>query len=480
MPMPRRSDFLIGSLAAASAHAVPMRVGAQRHETALDRYVAAPTPEYRYDVAQSFDGDGYRARVVSMVSQRWRSSAEVDQPIWKHWLTIVEPDPIKTNVAALIISGGSNNDEMPREIDPTLTRLAVRTGAIFAELHMVPNQPLTFADDKTPHGEDELVAYTWDKYLRTGDETWPLRLPMTKAAVRAMDTITALSARANRVVDRFIVGGSSKRGWTAWTTAAVDRRVVAVVPVVIDVLNVEATAEHAYRVYGAWPAALGSYEKMGIMKWLGTPQLEALLQIEDPYSYRERLTLPKLIVNATGDEFFTPDSSQFYVGALPGENHLRYVPNTDHSLSGATLDAAQTGLAFVEAIIANAPRPQIVWSTEGENTIRVRSATRPRTVKLWQAVNSQARDFRVRTIGRAFHSVTLPDQGGFTYVANVARPPRGFAAYFVELSYPGPHGEPFTVTTGVCVTPDILPYDLPPRGGARPVPLESKASPARP
>ena len=433
-------------------------------ETALDRYMALPTPEYRYDVIKTFDGDGYRAHVVSMVSQRWRAGDGVDAPLWKHWLTVVEPEPIKARVGALVISGGSNGDEPPRSVDPIIEGLAVRTGAIFAELHMVPNQPLTFADDKTPRGEDDLVAYTWDRYLRSGDETWPLRLPMTKAAVRAMDTVTALSARSGRtpVVDRFVVGGSSKRGWTAWMTAAADERVVAIVPVVIDVLNIELSAVHAYRVYGAWPEALRPYEKMGIMKWLGTSELEALLKIEDPYSYRERLTMPKLIVNATGDQFFAPDSSQFYLGGLPGENYLRYVPNTDHALSGKTLDAARTGLAFLDSVIAGAPRPRFSWSSESDGSIRVRSSTKPSSVKLWHAVNGSARDFRLATIGRAFRSTDLQDQGDFTYVGTVAPPERGFAAYFIELTYAGLRGEPFTVTTGVRVTPDILPFGPPP------------------
>jgi PhoPQ-activated pathogenicity-related protein len=459
-----RGHLIAGSLAAFSAGALPSVARSSTKETALDRYIARPTPEYRYDVISTIDGDGYRAHVLSMVSQRWRTAAEVDQPIWKHWLTIIEPRPIKTRVAALIVSGGSSGDKPPNKVSPVAAQLAVRLGAVVAELHDVPNQPLTFAHDTTARGEDDLIAYTWDRYLRTGDETWPLRLPMTKAAVRAMDTITAFTRRGGGepVVDRFVVGGASKRGWTTWTTAAADKRVVAIVPVVIDLLNIVPSAIHEYRVYGEWPEALQSYEKLGIMKWLGKPQLEALLRIEDPYEYRDRLALPKLLVNATGDQFFVPDSWRFYLGDIPGENHLRYVPNTDHSLKGATIDAGQTALAFMDTIIAGKPRPRFTWQSEPDGTIRVRSTTQPKTVKLWRAVNERARDFRFETIGPAFNSTELEDQGGFTYAARVSAPARGFAASFVELTYAGPRDEPFVVTTGVRVTPDVLPFGPPP------------------
>ena len=65
---------------------------------------------------------------------------------------------------------------------------------------------------------------------------------------------------------------------------------------------------------------------------LNTPEFKALMRIEEPYQYRDRLTMPKLILNASGDQFFLPDSSQFYFDGLRGEKHLRYVPNADHSL----------------------------------------------------------------------------------------------------------------------------------------------------
>ena len=457
-----RLDFLRGSLALAAVGAAnPLRIHSPS-STALDRYISRPTPEYGFNIVNTVDNERYRTTVVSMTSQKWRSEREVDKPLWRHWLTITEPKRYKTRIGMLVISGGSNTDDPPRKIDPIIGTLAARTGAVIAELHQVPNQPLTFFDDGSPRSEDDLVAYTWDKYLRSGDDTWPLRLPMTKAAVRAMDTVTALTARSGQgpVVDRFVVGGTSKRGWTSWLTAAADHRVIAVVPVVIDVLNVARSAEHEYRVYGSWPPSLESYVKLGIMNWLGTPQLQALLEIEDPYSYRDRLVHPKLIVNASGDQFFTPDSSQFYFSGLVGEKYLRYIPNTDHSLDGATVNAAHTGLAFVDSIIAGSPRPQYDWHWDGD-AVRVRSSAQPLSVKLWQAHNPRARDFRLQTIGPAFRSTELIDQGGNTFVARVAPPAHGFTAGFVELTYATLREDVFTVTTDVRVTPDVLPYGPP-------------------
>jgi len=113
--------------------------------------------------------------------------------------------------------------------DIMLTQTALDTGAVVAELKQIPSEPLKFADDSKPRSEDGIIAYTWEKFLKTGDENWPLRLPMTKAAVRAMDTVTAFGKEGGAfTVDKFVVSGGSKRGWTTWTTAAVDKRVVAI------------------------------------------------------------------------------------------------------------------------------------------------------------------------------------------------------------------------------------------------------------
>jgi len=215
----------------------PLAVG-----TPLDDYVAAPDSNYRYSVVKTVSGTGYRAYILEMTSQSWRSAGEVDRTLWKHWLTIVKPVNAVGNKALLWINGGSNGGAAPDSVDKMLVGMALGAGAVVADLRMVPNQPLVFPDGGRPRSEDGIIAYTFDKYMETGDSTWPLLLPMAKSAVRAMDTVqkplASLDSNPANITE-FVVSGGSKRGWTTWLTAAVDKRVVAIAPAVIDVLNMD-------------------------------------------------------------------------------------------------------------------------------------------------------------------------------------------------------------------------------------------------
>ena len=248
--------------------------------TALDRYVFRPDSNYRFELVNTLPGQGFTTFILELTSQQWRTAEEVSQPVWKHWLLITRPEQVRTSFGLLFIGGGSNSGRPPRSMNQAFTGLAVGTQSVVAELRMVPNQPVVFADDRQPRTEDEIIAYTWDKFLHGGDDRWPLRLPMTKAAVRAMDTVVAHCAADRVSIDGFVVGGASKRAWTAWTTAAVDRRVVAVVPFVIDLLNLVPSFRHHLAVYGYYAPAVKDYEDAGVMKWLETPRFRALMAIE--------------------------------------------------------------------------------------------------------------------------------------------------------------------------------------------------------
>jgi PhoPQ-activated pathogenicity-related protein len=452
--------------------------------TALDDYIAAPDSNYTYSLNNTISGPDFTAYVLDLTSQQWRTSTDIKEgdeggTIWQHWLIVFIPNDVDSNIAFLYINGGNNGGSAPTSWQDSselemLAGFASATDTVVANLGQIPNQRIKFTGEPHPEyfpkgrREDELIAYAWDKFLTTDDATWLPRLPMTKAVVRAMDTIQAYVPTVtspSATIDNFVVAGASKRGWTTWTTAAVDSRVIAIVPLVIDLLNVEVSFNHHWAALGFWAAAIHDYEDMGIMNWMGTAELHSLWEIVDPYWYRNRYTMPKYIINSSGDDFFLPDSSQFYFVDLPGEKHLRYVPNTDHGLNN---DAANSMLAYYKAILAGASLPQFSWTLEGGDSIRVQTnpLDPPSRVNLWQATNPSARDFRKNPYPSQGHpaptpvwtSSVLSDQGEGVYIGQVSKPPAGWTAFFVELIYDSGGANPYKFTTEIDVVPYYLPF----------------------
>jgi len=104
---------------------------------------------------------------------------------------------------------------------------------------------------------------------------------------------------------------------------------------------------------------------------------------------------------------------------------------------------------------------------EPDRLIVVKTETRPIAAALWQAINPNARDFRLEAIGPAYRRSTLEENGEGIFAVRAPEPARGWAAYFVELTFPSGGSFPFTFTTGVRVTPDTLPFGPPPEMAAR-------------
>jgi PhoPQ-activated pathogenicity-related protein len=438
-------------------------------ETALDRYIAKRDATYAWKLINTLPGEGYNGYVIELTSQTWRSAADVDRSVWKHWLTVAKPDKVTSSTALLFIGGGNNRDAAPTAVSERTASIAVETGTVVAELGQVPNQPLFFADSKDKgRFEDDLIAYTRVKHMQTGDDEWLVRLAMVKSAVRALDAIQEACASetlGKLKIDQFVVAGGSKRGWTTWLTAVVDKRVVAIVPLVIDALNSEMITRHHYEAYGFFSPALKDYVNHKLFPdKIGTPEYRRILAIEDPYNYRnrERLRIPKFLINASGDEFFLPDNSQFYFGGLQGEKYLRYVPNTKHNLQGT--DARESLQAFYEAILKGKPRPRFSWKKEKDGSLTVTVQDKPRDVNLWQASNPKARDFRVDTIGKTWTSSALKETKPGVYTGRVDKPAQGFTAFFVELVFDSGGEYPFKFTTDVSVVPDVLPFSFPSAG----------------
>lgn len=439
-------------------HDVPSE--SNNDETVLDRYVARTDPNYNFTEYHSERGVGYDAYFLQMTSQQWRTASEVDRPIWEHEMTIVIPqvELDNTNTAVLLISGGSNGGTLPTEVNPAVGAAAIVTGAVLAVVSQVPNQPLYFADENgLGRKEDEILAYSLDKALDTGDMEWAVHVAMTKAAVRAMDTVQTFAASKGKQINNFLVLGGSKRGWTTWLTAAVDPRVKAIAPASIDMLNLGQQFIHQWEAYGSYGKALDDYVAFNLPCRLQTPQGKKLLQVVDPYAYRDRYTMPKLILNSAGDQFFTTDSWRFYYADLPEPKWLRYMPNTDHMQNEQVLIDA---LSWLDDVLDNKTSPQLNWVLEGDGTLRMTSTSKPKEVKLWQATNLGARDFRLETIREAWTNQNLAPAADGSYIGVVQPPPTGWTAFLIEATFDTAGVlEPDQVySTGTQIIPDTLPY----------------------
>lgn len=259
---------------------------------------------------------------------------------------------------------------------------------------------------------------------------------LSRAMTLAERELTSLN------ITRFILTGASKRGWASWHTLVADPRVDAVVPFAIDILDMRNVLTHIYRTYGRnWPLALTAYYGEGITEKLETPEFSQLAQIQDPLSQlrtpqHARLQAPKYIVNASGDDFFVPDGSQFYYGKLPGIKSLRMVPNSSHydirSVVGDSL------VTFVNRFQHHQPLPEIhdlLQRRQGQASIRFHSSERPSRVLLWSATNPVARDFRY-ACGIRYVSTPVQWRDSAMTQVEIPTPAVGWSAHFVEATYP--------------------------------------------
>ena len=462
--------LLSGVLAAGVLAAAPQVLANPKN--ALDAYVAKPDPAFAWKVDHTISGPGYHGAVLEMTSQTWLTAAQVDKPVWKHWLTVIVPDDlvkngrVKHKTGFLYIAGGGSQDAAPKAAPQRWVKMALETGSVVSELDDVPNQPLRFAEDPKPRNEDEIIAYQQAKFVKDRNPLDLVRLPMVKSATQAMTAIQQYLAGADPQgkegavkADGFVVSGGSKRAWTTWLVGAVDRRVVGIIPIVINVLDVDATGRHHWEAMGYFSPALKDYvENHLIPDQIGKPGWAEVNRIEDPLNYRDRpaMKMPKYVINAVGDEYFPPDNTKFSYHLLPEVKRLRMIPNSKHSTAGT--DIFESITAFYDAVLNSQTPPSYSWTVRKDGAIVVTSAVKPTEVRLWQGNDPKARDFRVDTIGKAFTSSLLTPQADGTWVGKVDKPAAGWTAYFVELTYPSSSPYPFKFTTEVSVIPDTLPY----------------------
>jgi PhoPQ-activated pathogenicity-related protein len=414
----RLFDFVIGFVVVLTAMPTA-RAG-------LEEYIKKPEPAYAWNLREKTQTDQGTVYDLHLVSQTWQTIK------WEHQLQIYLPKGIEPNSKMLLWNTGGS--AKPRDIARGM-ELARKAKVPCAYLYGVPNQPLF--DGNT---EDKLIAYTFVQYLKTGDENWPLLFPMAKSVVKAMDALQAFTKQEwNHPVEKFIVAGGSKRGWTSWLSAVADKRVAAICPCVIDTLNMPKQMPHQLESFGNYSAMIVAYTSTGLVPMPTTPEAKKLWTMVDPYAYREKVTIPKLIVNGNNDQYWSTDALNLYWDDLKGDKWVMYVPNAGHNLEQrlpggekSAIRALNTIAAFARHQVENKQMPRLEWkhTTDGDKLkLTVACSTPPKAARLW-AAEADTKDFRLAP-WREKPAVMLED----CVTGEVAAPKEGCLAFYGELEY---------------------------------------------
>jgi len=438
-------------------------------------------------------------------SQRWpvTNDSGINSTIWQHRLTIFIPPEVTINKALLYVGGGYNTNNqgkaefsIPKEtLD--FSQIAITNKAPIILLEDVPNQYLLI--NSIARKEDQILAYSYKKVMEDPLHNAYLagHLPMAKSIVKAMDAAIEILKEDKLNIESFMLVGLSKRGWAVWLASLSDERVSAIIPGIIDILNVQENINHICNSYkNHCPPALKDYAAEGIIERINSQAFTKLMDIEDPLSYmnmseyRKQASIPKYIINTSGDDFYTPDSSRFYFQNLKGTNYIRYLPKAMHYLAGNPISDYLNNMELLNQAVSNyfyfhihnTILPQIKWKLSRDK-IDIDSDLKPEKAILWTAYNDDERDFRYINSHSKYHlgmkilliklaellhtnldvcdtcfkeqniEFDCADNNHCHIEAHLPMPEKGWQASFVELFY-NVDGREFIITTEVNVSPD--------------------------
>jgi PhoPQ-activated pathogenicity-related protein len=354
----------------------------------VTQYVQQPEPNFSWKLQDKKETGAGTIYDIHLVSQVWHGIT------WTHQLQVYQPKGVQPRSTMLMYNTGGKADAGNIALGLELARKSHSPVAI---LYGIPNQPLF--GGKT---EDGLIAETFVRYLDTKDPSWPLLFPMVKSVVKAMDALQAFSKEEwKQPLNDFVISGASKRGWTTWLTGASDSRVKAIVPLVIDTLNMTRQMEHQKRSFGTYSEQIADYTERGLVPIPDNDLARGLWKMVDPFFYRDRITQPKLMILGNNDPYWTVDALNLYWDGLKGAKYVTYVPNAGHDLSqdgkkdnhGRALASLA---AFAKLSIDGQSPPQITWKNDeadGKFRITATCDPAPKGARVWCAA-APTKDFR--------------------------------------------------------------------------------------
>lgn len=310
---------------------------------------------------------GVTAHFLNVTTINWMTPNDTTIYTWWHRVVVFIPDNYDNNIQQHLYFRnfeGRNRkaddlenltaEEIDAEFDfghfafemENLAETASKAGTIAAVQFDSPAEAMQFKFDPTLkiRTEDEMAAFSWVYYLKSVmaganklDIDVIMQVPTAKSTIKTFNAIRDFVLETEDItLTKYSISGVSKRGQNAWTVAAFDDRVMAVMPVVYNFLNVDEYLNEHFRQFGAWSFALYPYFVEGLPVFKDAPEFQNLLCIADPYRYLYKYAnrnLPILNTGTTGDQFMLVQSSDAYLPAFREKTDNNIYRRTIHNLT---------------------------------------------------------------------------------------------------------------------------------------------------
>lgn len=411
----------------------------------LTDYVYKNDNSYKYTIVENTTENNAHRIVANMTSQIWQNM-EITNTV-----VIIIPNNCKVkDKAVLLNTGGSyKGGSLWAQLGTQMSKLISCPICIVFD---IPNQPMWGKK------EDALMSHTFKQALEANKiDEYPLILQMAKSVIKSLDTIEDISSKElDTKINKFIITGASKRGWTSWISAGTkDKRIIGIMPIVYDWLDMKSQITHQKEYYETLSAQIGDYTQLNFDKFVFLPEAKTILGLVDPYYYD--VSIPKLIINASNDPYWTLDSSSIYYPKLKGDKYLYYKVNASHDM-GLLKFSDNPMAGFVEILpMINIMKTFIyheflnekmetidwVWS-EKDNKINCELKMEGKPVEVFYYTKDvEKRDFRQVN----WEGVKLEPNSDGKYIFTKDKPKKGYCGSYIEVKFKSDDGTPYSLFT---------------------------------
>jgi len=264
-----------------------------------------------------------------------------------------------------------------------------------------------------------------------------------------------------------------------------DDRVIGAIPIVLDILHMVPSLHHMWRAYGGWTDAFQDYYNVNITSRFDSAEFEWLAQVVDPFYYladKTRLNMPKLVINAAGDEFLQGDNDHYWWDEMPGPKFRQICQNAEHSEITGIPEIMGNVAAWGSALLNGTQWPNFTWTIDAKdghitvfNDPKIAVPVNVSMLHAYSYPKHGNRDWRL--VGG--YPIELPQlvvwtatdlketaPGSNMWVASHPEPEQGWVAFFVEVFYRGippfwDQGKDtlYRLTTQISIVPyNVWPY----------------------